>query len=144
METLMRHFIWPSRPHLTWSTHTSAATSHIPAPSSCITTTPSQEMVKDWEAWCDAVHGVAKSRTLLSDGQQQCFSVFRAALSHLPGFISSRPLPLALPPVAGVATFLGHSSLTSCYCSVKLREAEPSAEKMEPTADQKQDVLFFS
>ena len=144
MEILMRHFIWPSRPHLTWSTHTSAATSHIPAPSSCITTTPSQEMVKDWEAWCDAVHGVAKSRTLLSDGQQQCFSVFQAALSHLPGFISSRPLTLALPPVAGVATFLGHSSLTSCYCSVKLREAEPSAEKMEPTADQKQDVLFLS
>ncbi|CAI9173842.1 unnamed protein product [Rangifer tarandus platyrhynchus] len=46
---------------------------------------------------------------------------------------------------AGIATFLGHSSLTSCYCSVKPRERQsPSAEKAEPTADQKQDVLFFS
>ena len=26
-----------------------------------------QEMVKDRKAWCDAVHGVAKSRTQLSD-----------------------------------------------------------------------------
>ena len=24
------------------------------------------EMVKDWEAWCDAAHGVAKSQTRLS------------------------------------------------------------------------------
>ena len=26
-----------------------------------------QEMVKDWEAWCVAVHGIAKSQTQLSD-----------------------------------------------------------------------------
>ena len=27
-----------------------------------------QEMMKDWEAWYDAVHGVTKRRTQLSNG----------------------------------------------------------------------------
>ena len=92
---------------------------------------------------CAAVHGVAKSQTgLLTDvnNVSQCFGPPSATF---PGLSQADP-SLALPPVAGVATFLGHSSLTSCYCSVKLREAEPSAEKEEPTVDQKQDFLFFS
>ena len=39
-----------------------------------------QEMVKDWEAWCAAVHGVAKRQTQLSDWKVQESELPAAAL----------------------------------------------------------------
>ena len=41
------------------------------------------EMVKDREAWCAAVHGVAKSRTQLSDNKT--FNRHGCALENLSG-----------------------------------------------------------
>ena len=51
------------------------------------------ELVKDWEAWNAAVHGVAKSQTQLHDSATYCFPliylsgvhVFQATISLLVG-----------------------------------------------------------
>ena len=52
-----------------------------------------QEMVKHMEAWCAAVHGVAKSRTLLSDLTRT--TIF-PTLHHQRGIQKSLAIDIAL------------------------------------------------
>ena len=52
-----------------------------------------QEIVKDREAWCAAVHGVVKNQTRLSDWTTTRWQVF--SLSWVPSGLTSSPLLIA-------------------------------------------------
>ena len=49
-----------------------------------------QEMVRGGEAWCVAIHGVAKSWTRLGESEQQYVNIYVDTHIHFPELLQSR------------------------------------------------------